>query len=60
MHFKDIALYLEYETLTTTHQYVEANMAMKEQALARLQEPTAVVPSRFQPTDALRQFLENL
>ncbi|WPL20549.1 hypothetical protein Thiofri_00648 [Thiorhodovibrio frisius] len=35
-------------------------MAMKEQALARLQDPTAVVPSRFQPTDALRQFLENL
>jgi hypothetical protein len=58
-HFNDIALYLGHETPTTTHQYVEANLAMKEQALARLQEPPAVVP-RFQPTDALRQFLENL
>ncbi|WPL21628.1 hypothetical protein Thiofri_01754 [Thiorhodovibrio frisius] len=32
---------------------------MKEQALARLQEPTDVAP-RFQPTDTLGQFLESL
>jgi hypothetical protein len=27
----------------TTHRYVEANLAMKEQALARLEEPANVV-----------------
>ena len=43
----------------TTHQYVEANLAMKEQALARLQEPPTVIP-RYRPSDELRQFLEDL
>ncbi len=34
-----IALWLGHESPTTTHQYVEANLAMKEKALARLQDP---------------------
>lgn len=34
-----IALWLGHESPTTTHQYAEADLAMKERALARLQEP---------------------
>ena len=37
--FNVIALYLGHETPATTHRYAEANLAMKEQALARLEEP---------------------
>jgi len=59
VHFNDIALYFGHETPTTTHRYVEANLAMKEQALARLKEPPTVVP-RYRPPDELRQFLEDL
>jgi len=32
-----IALWLGHESPTTTHQYVEADLVMKEKALARLQ-----------------------
>ena len=59
VHFDNIALSLGQEPPATTHRYVEANLAMKEQALARLEEPTAVVP-RYQPPDELLQFLEDL
>ncbi|NEX23692.1 site-specific integrase [Thiorhodococcus mannitoliphagus] len=57
--FNVIALWLGHESIATTHRYVEANLAMKEQALARLQEP-ANPPTRYQPPDELRQFLEAL
>ena len=35
--FNVIALWLGHESTTTTHRYVEADLAMKEKALARLQ-----------------------
>jgi site-specific recombinase XerD len=57
--FNVIALWLGHESAATTHQYVEANLAMKEQALARLTEPKASLP-RYQPTDELRVFLQGL
>ena len=38
-----IALWLGHESPTTTHQYVEADLAMKEKALARLQDPQTPV-----------------
>ena len=38
--FSVIALWLGHESTTTTHRYVEADLAMKEKALARLQHPT--------------------
>jgi site-specific recombinase XerD len=54
-----IALWLGHEGTGTTHQYVEANLAMKDQALARLEEiPTEQV--RFQAKDDLLRFLEGL
>jgi site-specific recombinase XerD len=37
--FNVIALWLGYESTITTHRYVEADLAMKEKALARLEEP---------------------
>lgn len=54
-----LALWLGHESPTTTHQYVEADLAMKEQALARLQEP-GEAPKRYRATDALMEFLKRL
>jgi len=54
-----IALWLGHENPTTTHMYIEADMAMKDQALARLQEPLSNHP-RYQAPDALLQFLKTL
>lgn len=54
-----IALWLGHESPTTTHQYVEADLAMKEKALSRLQDPQ--IPSRrFRANDSLLDFLKNL
>lgn len=57
--FSVIALWLEHESTSTTHRYVEADLAMKEQALARLQEPKSKT-HRYRPPDALMQFLQTL
>ena len=54
-----IALWLGHESPTTTHQYVEANLAMKEQALAKLQDPETAA-KRFRATDSLLKFLRTL
>lgn len=54
-----IALWLGHESAETTHQYVEASLAMKERALAKLEQlPVARV--RYRPTDKLLQFLDGL
>jgi site-specific recombinase XerD len=58
--FSVIALWLGHESTTTTHRYVEADLAMKNKALARLQAPETV-SGRFHPDDdALMQFLQAL
>jgi integrase/recombinase XerD len=54
-----IALWLGHESPVTTHQYVEADLAMKERALARVQEPTES-PRRFRASDSLLAFLKTL
>ena len=54
-----IALWLGHESPATTHQYIEADLAMKEKALARLQDPN-VVPQRFRADDDLLKFLKTL
>lgn len=54
-----IALLLGHEDPSTTHQYLEADLAMKEAALGRLQEPTT--PSRrFRPSERVLAFLDSL
>ena len=54
-----IALWLGHEDTATTHQYVEADLAMKEAALQRLEDPQTE-PVRFKPSDRLLAFLEAL
>lgn len=55
----DIALWLGHESPSTTHMYVEADLAMKERTLARL-KPPAVKPTRYRPPKGLMQFLQSL
>lgn len=54
-----IALWLGHESPSTTHMYVEADLAMKERALRSLQPPSTV-PIRYRPPDRILQFLEGL
>jgi site-specific recombinase XerD len=57
--FNVIALWLGHESTTTTHRYVEADLAMKETALARLQPPDTRM-HRFRAPDSLMRFLRDL
>lgn len=54
-----LALWLGHESPNTTHQYVEADLAMKQRALARLHEPDTAV-QRYKAPDSLMQFLKSL
>jgi integrase/recombinase XerD len=54
-----IALWLGHESPTTTHGYVEADLAMKKRALDKLVEP-ARRHVRFKPSDDLLAFLDGL
>lgn len=55
-----IALWLGHESSETTHKYIEADLAMKERALASTTPTGAKTPARFQPDDALLAFLKKL
>ena len=54
-----IALWLGHESVATTHQYLEADLTMKERALAALQPPS-VPQGRFRPANRLLTFLDGL
>ncbi len=54
-----IALWLGHESVETTQIYLEATLAMKEQALARTTPPQGKL-GRFQPDDRLLSFLNSL
>ena len=54
-----IALWLGHESPVTTHHYVEADLAMKERALAKLHEPDTKI-QRYRATDSLLDFLKSL
>jgi integrase/recombinase XerD len=54
-----IALWLGHEDTATTHMYVEADLAMKEEALMKLQPEGATV-GRFRASDQLMSFLQTL
>jgi site-specific recombinase XerD len=54
-----IALWLGHERVETTQIYLHADLALKEQALARTKPPDAK-PGRYRPPDALLTFLEAL
>lgn len=54
-----IALWLGHEDTSTTHIYMEADLAMKEEALSRLQ-PVTATGVRYRPPDKLMHFLQSL
>ena len=54
-----IALWLGHEDPDTTQIYLHADMTIKEQALARVQQP-GMSPGRYRPPDSLLTFLDNL
>ena len=57
--FNVIAVWLGHESMNTTHRYIEANLAMKQKALARLEPPDTKM-GKFQASDALMRFLQSL
>jgi len=54
-----IALWLGHESVTTTQIYLQADMALKQQALDRT-TPPATAQGRYRPPDQLLAFLEAL
>ena len=54
-----IALWLGHESTTTTHMYVEADLAMKKRAIDKITMP-AGKRRKFKPSDRLLAFLETL
>ena len=54
-----IALWLGHESVKTTHIYLAADLALKEQALNRT-TPLGSTPGRYRPPDELLAFLEAL
>lgn len=54
-----IALWLGHESIETTQIYLDANLVMKENALAKM-HPLKKKPHRYKPDDALMAFLRSL
>lgn len=54
-----IALWLGHESVETTQIYLDATLAMKEQALAKISPPHSR-PARYKPGDQLLAFLNSL
>jgi integrase/recombinase XerD len=54
-----IALWLGHESVETTQIYLDADLALKEQALART-NPVQGAPKRYKPDDQLLAFLKQL
>ena len=54
-----IALWLGHESVETTQIYLEATLAMKEQALAKTTPPHGRA-ARYHPADQLLEFLNSL
>lgn len=54
-----VALYLGHESVATTHIYLDADLEVKERALART-APPGIPRGRFRPGDALLAYLSSL
>src|SRR5438094_4647995 len=54
-----IALWLGHESVETTQIYLDADLALKEKALAKTQ-PISSKQGRFRPEDSLLAFLKSL
>lgn len=55
-----IALWLGHESPVTAHTYIEADLAMKEQALNTLQVPNNNAPGRYRASNRVLEFLQAL
>ena len=54
-----IALWLGHESVETTQMYLDANLELKEKALAKT-TPFNVRPGRYRPDDRVLAFLKSL
>jgi site-specific recombinase XerD len=55
-----IALWLGHESVETTQIYLDADLALKEQALARTTPANVKPTGRYRPDDKLLAFLKSL
>ena len=55
-----IALWLGHESVETTQIYLDANLALKEQALAKTAPTNTKASRRYRPDDKLMAFLKGL
>src|SRR5205823_5183693 len=55
-----IALWLGHESVETTQMYLDANLALKEQALAKTAPVNTKPSGRYRPDDELMAFLKRL
>ena len=55
-----IALWLGHESVETTQIYLDANLALKEQALAKTTPANVRHTGRYRPDDQLLAFLKSL
>ena len=55
-----IALWLGHESVETTQMYLDANLALKEQALAKTTPSKTKAVARYRPVDRLLEFLKGL
>ena len=55
-----IALWLGHESPSTTHMYIELDLAMKDLALSRIEAPPSKKVTRYRPPDDLLRFLRAL
>jgi site-specific recombinase XerD len=54
-----IAIWLGHESVDTTKIYLDANLTLKEEILAKTR-PVKMSPGRFRPGDRLLNFLKEL
>jgi hypothetical protein len=55
-----IALWLGHESVETTQIYLDANLALKEEILAKTRSPYGSWRGRYKPPDRLLAFLNSL
>jgi site-specific recombinase XerD len=55
-----IALWLGHESVETTQIYLDANLALKEEILAKTRSPNGAKPGHYKPGDRLLVFLQAL
>jgi integrase/recombinase XerD len=55
-----IALWLGHESPATTQVYLDANLALKEQILGKMESWNGTKSGRYHPEDSLLKFLKEL